>query len=30
MKCYDEVIEVGESKKWDDGNVVLLVGWVGN
>ena len=30
MKCYDEVIEVRESKKWDDGEVVSEVGWVGN
>ena len=30
MKCYDEVIEVGGKQKWDDGKVVLEVGWVGN
>ena len=30
MKCYDEVIEVGESKNWDDGKVVLEVGWARN
>ena len=30
MKCYDEAIVVGESKKWDDGKVVLEVDWVGN
>ena len=29
MKCYDEVIEVGESKKRDYGEVVLEVSWVG-
>ena len=28
MNCYDEVIEVGGSKNWDDGKVVLVVGWV--
>ena len=30
MNCYHEVIEVGESKKWDDGEFVLEVGWVEN
>ena len=30
MKCNHEVIEVEGKQKWDDGEVVLEVGWVGN
>ena len=30
MKFYHELIEVGGSKKRDDEEVALKVGWVGN